>query len=609
MFKPFRLFVIFMILMFFVACGGGEAPATEEAASEPAATEAATEPTSTPEPEPTETPTEEPTPEPTATPTEEPTPEPTATPTEEPAALPDLEGATITIAVENAYLPFNYIDLETGEAAGWDYDFIAEMCDRLNCVPDYIETRWDGMIVAVSEGQFDMAADGITITEERAEIVDFSNGYIDIEQRLLVQLGEDRFASIDEFVDDDGLLIGTQLGTTNYDTALELVGMDRVTPFDDFGLSVQALLAGDVDAVIIDETAGQGYIGVNADQLTLVGESLSSDQLGFIFPKGSDLVEPVNLAIQSMQEDGFLAELNGQYFSDSFDVTYDDIGDGAYAVEVLPLSEEAYVHPSQSFSLNPPEGWIQSQEDEFSVVYGNETDTSAVTAFFIDMGQVLDQETFETTADLMAEGFLSNAVPEYEIVEQETFDDGSIWYTSTFSSPDIGEGIIDQLIIPTEEVIFVIAFLSSDYEALQATWFEVVGTYLIDPDAVIATRPEAEPDPTATTVPAAPTATPLPPTPAPAANPFIPPEGVARVFLFNEYSAEYNIDFGDGSGSIQVPPGAENFFHDLAPGSYNPGLSLPGAGAANVQFDIQAGQSYGILVDGESRVSSGQLYP
>ena len=221
------------------------------------------------------------------------------------------------------------------------YDFLNELCNRLNCVPEYIETRWDGMIVAVSEGQFDMAADGITITEERAEIVDFSDGYINIEQRLLVRADEDRFDGPEAFAADEGLLIGTQIGTTNYNTAEALIGADRITAFDTFDFAVQALISGDVDAVVMDETAGQGYVGVNADQLKLVGDSLSSDQLGFIFPLGSDLVEPVNAAITSMKADGTLEEISTQYFSDNFTITYDDIGPGAYAEESEGENTEA----------------------------------------------------------------------------------------------------------------------------------------------------------------------------------------------------------------------------------------------------------------------------
>ena len=88
----------------------------------------------------------------------------------------------------------------------------------------------------------------------------------------------------------------------------------------------------------MDETAGEGYVGVNADKLKLVGDSLSSDELGFIYPKGSELVEPVNAALASMKADGFLDALAQKYFSDQFTITYDDIGAGAYEEET-PAAE------------------------------------------------------------------------------------------------------------------------------------------------------------------------------------------------------------------------------------------------------------------------------
>jgi polar amino acid transport system substrate-binding protein len=243
------------------------------------------------------------------------------------AALPDLEGRTVTVAVENAYLPFNYIDAETNEAAGWDYDAIGEICVRLNCTADYQTFAWEPMIQAVADGQFDMAADGITITDDRAQVVDFSDGYINIDQRMLVRVDEDRFDTPDALAADESLKIGSQTGTTNYDTAVELVGEDRVTAFEQFGFAVQALISGDVDAVIIDETAGQGYQGENADAVQLIGPSLSSDQLGFIFPKGSELVDPFNQAISAMKADGTMQALGDKYFSGAFTITYDDIAD------------------------------------------------------------------------------------------------------------------------------------------------------------------------------------------------------------------------------------------------------------------------------------------
>jgi polar amino acid transport system substrate-binding protein len=237
----------------------------------------------------------------------------------------DLGGREITIAVENAYLPFNYIDGETGEPAGWDYEAIDEICARLNCVPKYETFSWEPMIQAVSDGQFDVAADGITITSERAEVVDFSDGYINIDQRILVPIDSD-IKSADDLVAAD-CKVASQTGTTNYDTAVELLGEDRVSPMEEFGFVIQAVIAGDACATIMDETAGQGYVGENADKIKLVGDSLSSDSLGFIFPKGSDLVGPFNAAISAMKADGSLEALSKKYFTDSFTITYDDISD------------------------------------------------------------------------------------------------------------------------------------------------------------------------------------------------------------------------------------------------------------------------------------------
>lgn len=232
--------------------------------------------------------------------------------------LPDLGGREVKIAVENAYPPFNYINPQTTQGEGWDYDTWREICALLNCKPVFQEASWDGMIQAVSTGQFDAAADGITITPERAQQVAFSKGYARVDQRLLTRAGETRFKGMPDFVANEQLKLGTQTGTTNYETAKTLLPETRLQAFDTFPVAVAALLNGDVDAVIMDETAGQGYVGVNGDKLTLIGEPIKSDELGFIFPKDSPLVGPVNSALDALEKNGKLAELTKKYFGPDF---------------------------------------------------------------------------------------------------------------------------------------------------------------------------------------------------------------------------------------------------------------------------------------------------
>ena len=239
--------------------------------------------------------------------------------TEAPAAdgLPDLGGREILIAVENAYNPFNFIDEATGEPVGYDYDLFNEACARLNCTPTFVQTSWDSIVAVMGgtgEAEFDIAADGITITAERAANVDFSTPYIKLAQQLLVQAGETRFANAEELNALGDFKVGAQPGTTNYDLAVELFGEDNVVAFDQYGLIVQALINGDIDGTVMDNVAGEGYIGANPDKLKLVGEELTSEELGFVFPKGSDLLEPVNLALADMEADGTLAEIYAKWF-------------------------------------------------------------------------------------------------------------------------------------------------------------------------------------------------------------------------------------------------------------------------------------------------------
>ncbi len=227
--------------------------------------------------------------------------------------LPNLEGRTITVAVENAYQPFNFISEETGEAVGWDYDVINEICQRLNCTPEYIETSWDGMINAVSRGEFDVAADGITITVDRYEVVDFSIGYVRLAQRMMVRVDENRFSTVAEFVANPNLKIAVQTATTNFLTAQDLVGDARLIGLSEFGAAIQSLIAGDADAVLIDDVAGIGYVNQNKDKIKLLPEFLTSEALGFAFPKYSDLRRAFDLALKSMIADGTLDAINEKW--------------------------------------------------------------------------------------------------------------------------------------------------------------------------------------------------------------------------------------------------------------------------------------------------------
>jgi ABC-type amino acid transport substrate-binding protein len=232
--------------------------------------------------------------------------------------LPDLGGQEIVIAVENLYTPFQFENPSNGETMGYEYDMVAEICQRINCTPVYEYISWDAMISSVSEGQFDMGMTGITIMDERRDAVDFSDPYINLQQFLLVRADEDRFENIDEFVADEALKVGVQQGTSGYWDMLNYFAEDspRMVVYTEFGALVQALIVGDVDGVPVDAASARGFISTTGGAVKTVGDPISEAQMGLIFPKGSDLVAPMNAAIASIKTDGFLDFLMTKWFFD-----------------------------------------------------------------------------------------------------------------------------------------------------------------------------------------------------------------------------------------------------------------------------------------------------
>jgi len=236
-------------------------------------------------------------------------------------SLPDLGGKTVVVVTENAYPPLQFIDPKTGKQIGWEYDAMDEIAKRLNFKVEYQNTSWDAMIQAVSDGQYQLGMTGITIKDDRKEKVDFSDPYMRSQQFMLVRADEARFADAKSFGALKDGLIAAQPGTSPFYTAVyEILDGNEQNPriklFETFGATVQALKAGDVDLVLTDSVAAQGYVDASEGKLKVVGGPLGSEDFGFIFKKGSDLVQPVNAAIAALKADGTFDALNKKWFLD-----------------------------------------------------------------------------------------------------------------------------------------------------------------------------------------------------------------------------------------------------------------------------------------------------
>jgi polar amino acid transport system substrate-binding protein len=233
-----------------------------------------------------------------------------------PVAWPDLGGREITIATTNDYPPYQFYD-ENNVLVGWEYDVVRDICALINCTPVFEQTSWEGMLIAVSNGEFDIASGGITYTAERDEILDFTILFHTYAERLLVVEGENRFTDSASLIALGDFSVGTQTGTTNALTAEALYGADHVKLYDSFGPAVQALISGDVDAVVIDSPAGQGFIDAQGS-LALLDDVLTGTQgLAFPMTPGSDLVQPFNAAMSALKASGRWGETCAKWFPDS----------------------------------------------------------------------------------------------------------------------------------------------------------------------------------------------------------------------------------------------------------------------------------------------------
>ncbi|MBS3933520.1 MAG: basic amino acid ABC transporter substrate-binding protein [Truepera sp.] len=229
------------------------------------------------------------------------------------AAAYDLGGRVLVVGTDATYPPFQSVD-ETGAIVGFDIDLVNAICERINCVAQFRNTLWDGIFAALEAGDFDLVASGVSITEARQQVFDFSDPYHIVTQAIAVRV-EDEGLALEDFKTGD-FLLGSQTGTTNAQLAEELFGRDRVRLYDTFGAAMLALVNGDVDGVVIDNTAAEAFVQQYAGQVAItVTGVFGDDPLGFVFRQGDELVDAINAGLAMVKADGTLAALVAKWFA------------------------------------------------------------------------------------------------------------------------------------------------------------------------------------------------------------------------------------------------------------------------------------------------------
>lgn len=226
-----------------------------------------------------------------------------------------IEDGKLTVCTHMPYEPFQY--QEGGEIVGFDVDLMDLVAEELDLEQKIFDTPFEGIETgqAMSTGKCDIAAAGMTITDERAEVMDFADPYFDATQALLVPAGSD-IASLEDL---SGKSLAVQVGTTGQKYAGDNAPDDvELRDFEDLALLTQAVKNGQVDAGINDNTVLYDYVAKNP-QVEVAAEFDTGEQYGFAVAKdGNDeLIEVVNEVLAKAQEDGTYDKIYEKYFGDA----------------------------------------------------------------------------------------------------------------------------------------------------------------------------------------------------------------------------------------------------------------------------------------------------
>jgi polar amino acid transport system substrate-binding protein len=223
-----------------------------------------------------------------------------------------VNAGKLTVCTHLPYEPFQY--KEGGEIVGFDVDLMDLVADELSLEQEIVNTPFETIETgqAMNTGKCDIAAAGMTITDARAEAMDFSDPYFDATQALLVKQGSD-VESLDDLV---GKTLGVQIGTTGEVYAEENApdGVE-LKVFEDLALLTTAVKSGSIDAGINDNSVLYDYVDKNPDT-EVATEFDTGEQYGFgvALDKNDELLETVNDVLATAKEDGTYDELFENYF-------------------------------------------------------------------------------------------------------------------------------------------------------------------------------------------------------------------------------------------------------------------------------------------------------
>ena len=231
-------------------------------------------------------------------------------------AFTTVEEGKLIMSTNAAFPPYEMTAAD-GSFEGIDVEVAQAIADKLGLELQIDNMGFDPALLAVQQGKSDIVMAGVTVTEDRLAVMDFSDSYATGVQVIIVKEGSD-IETVDDLANAE--MIGTQMGTTGYIYCSDTpenggYGEDHVTPFDDGSAAVQALLNDQVDAVVIDNAPAQEYVKANPGLKILETEYVTEDYAIGVAKGNTALLEAVNGALNELISDGTVQAIVDKYIT------------------------------------------------------------------------------------------------------------------------------------------------------------------------------------------------------------------------------------------------------------------------------------------------------
>ena len=221
-----------------------------------------------------------------------------------------VNAGKLTMSTNAAFPPYE-MTTDNGDFEGIDIEVADAIAKKLGLELQVDDMDFDAALLAAQNGKSDIVMAGVTVTDERLKVMDFSDTYAEGIQSIIVPEDSD-IASADDLT---GKAIGTQRGTTGYIYCTDDFGEDNVIAYDDGLTAVQALNNGQVDAVVIDNAPAQEFVAANPG-LKILDTAYAQEDYAIGVAKGNtQLLDAINGALEELQADGTLQAIVDKYIT------------------------------------------------------------------------------------------------------------------------------------------------------------------------------------------------------------------------------------------------------------------------------------------------------